>query len=166
VRLEFSGGPEVSAPRELVWQRLIDPRFVARSAPGIESVDVLDPTHFRVTSGFGLGRIRARVTLDGELFDLVPGTSARMSLRGSAGGSAIEVISTMLVQETGNGTVRLRWSATAHISGSLANMGARLLEGVAHRLTDQFWADFALRAADEDLLDGPYESTTSSSRSR
>ena len=166
MRLEFSGGPEVSAPRKLVWQRLIDPRFVAQSAPGIESVDVLDPTHFRVTSGFGLGRIRAHLTLDGKLFDLVPGTSARMRLHGRAGGSAIEVVSTMLVQETGSGRVRLRWSATADISGSLANMGARLLEGVAHRLTDQFWADFARRVADEDLPDGPYESTTSSSRSR
>jgi len=149
VRLEFSGGAEVSAPRELVWQRLIDPRFVARSAPGIESVDVLDPTHFRITSGFGLGKIRARITLDGELFDLVPGTSARMSLHGRAGGSAIEVVSTMLIQETGNGTVKLRWSATTDISGSLANMGARLLEGVAHKLTDEFWADFVRRVADE-----------------
>ncbi len=106
MKLELTGSSEVSAPRELLWQRLIDPRSVAQSAPGIESVEVLDPTHFRVMSGFGIGRMRARVTLEGELFDLIPDTSARMRMRGTGAGSAIDVLSTMAIKETG--TLRKR----------------------------------------------------------
>jgi uncharacterized protein len=150
VKLQFSGSPEVRAPRQVVWQRLIDPRFVAGSAPGVESVEVIDATHFRVLSGFGPRAMRARITLDGELFDLVPGTSAKMRLRGHGPGSLVEVLSTIAVQDAGMGKVRLHWTATSELSGTVANLGAKLLEGVARKMTEQFWEDFARRVGEEE----------------
>ena len=149
MKLEFSGAPEIAASRERVWQRLIDPRFVARSAPGVESVEVIDPTHFKVISSFGVGLMSARLTMDGELFDLVPGASAKMRVRGRGLGSVVEVISSIAVQDTGSGKVRLKWSATSELSGTVTNVGAPLVEGIARKLTEQFWADFARRVAEE-----------------
>jgi len=149
VKLEFSGAPEIAAPRERVWQRLIDPRFVARSAPGVESVEVIDPTHFKVISGFGVGSFKARLTLDGELFDIVPGTSARMRVWGKAPGSTVDVLSRIAIQEAGAGKVRLNWSATSELNGTVAKVGARLIEGIARKLTEQFWTDFARRVEEE-----------------
>jgi carbon monoxide dehydrogenase subunit G len=150
VKLQFSGSPEVSAPKHIVWQRLIDPRFVAGSAPGIESVEVIDPTHFRVISGFGPRAMKARITLDGELFDLVPGVSAKMRLRGKGRGSLIEVLSTIALRDAGPGRVRLQWTATSELSGTAANIGAKLLESAARRMTEQFWDDFARRVSEEE----------------
>lgn len=145
MKLGFSGSPEVEAPRRIVWQRLIDPHFVAGSAPGVESVTVIDATHFRVISGFGPQGMKARITLDGELFDLVPGIRAKMRLRGKGPGSVIEVLSTIAVHDAAPGKVRLHWTATSEVSGTVANLGAKLLEGVARRMTEQFWNDFARR---------------------
>lgn len=149
MKLEFSGAPEIAASRERVWQRLIDPRFVAQSAPGVESVEVIDPTHFKVISGFGIGSIKARLIIEGELFDIVPGTSAKMRLRGKVPGSALDVLSSVAVQEAGPGKVRLNWSATSEISGAVANVGTKMIEGIARKLTEQFWADFARRIEEE-----------------
>lgn len=149
MKLHFSGSPEVKAARVIVWQRLVDPRFVAESAPGIESVEVIDETHFRVISGFGPRAMRARITLDGELFDLVPGVSAKMRLRGNGPGSLIEVLSTISVRDVGPEKVRLEWTATSELTGGLANVGVRLLEGVARKMTEQFWDDFARRVGDQ-----------------
>ena len=149
MKLEFSGSPEVAAPRDLVWDRLVDPRFVARSAPAVESVEVIDPTHFRVRSGFGLGAMRVSLTMDGELFDLVPGVSARMRVRGSGAGSLVEVLTSIDVQDAGAGKVRLNWSATSELSGTVAKAGARLIEGIARKLTEQFWEDFARRVMED-----------------
>jgi uncharacterized protein len=150
VKLQFSGCPEVKAPRHTVWRRVVDPRFVAGSAPGIESVEVIDATHFRVISGFGTRAMKARITLDGELFDLVPGTSAKMRLRGNGPSSRIEVLSIISVRDAGPGKVRLEWTATSELTGALANVGARLLEGVARKMTEQFWDDFAERVGNEE----------------
>jgi carbon monoxide dehydrogenase subunit G len=54
MKLEFSGAPVVTASPQEVWQKLVDPDFVAASAPGVESVEALDPTHFKVISGLGV----------------------------------------------------------------------------------------------------------------
>jgi carbon monoxide dehydrogenase subunit G len=149
VKLEFSGAAEIAASLDRVWQRLIDPRFVARSVPGMESVEVIDPTHFKVISGFGIGPIKARLTMDGELFDIVPGTSAKMQLRGKAPGSILDVLSSIFLQKADPGKVRLNWSATSELSGTVANIGSRMIEGLARKLSEQFWADFARRVEEE-----------------
>ena len=54
MKLRFSGAPEMATTRDHVWQRLLDPHFVARSAPGVESVQPLDANRFKVVSGFGV----------------------------------------------------------------------------------------------------------------
>lgn len=149
MKLEFSGSPTIAAPRERVWQRLMDPHFVARSAPGVESVEPLDPTHFKVVSGFGVGSIKLRFTMDVELFDIVAEQSAKMRIRGKAPGSAIDVVSSMRIQDAGVDASQLDWSATSEVSGTVASVGARLMEGTARKLTEQFWTDFAHRVSQE-----------------
>jgi carbon monoxide dehydrogenase subunit G len=148
MKLEFSGSPAIAAPRERVWERLMDPHFVARSAPGVESVEAVDPTHFKVISAFGVGSIRVRFAMDVELFDIDAGKSAKMRVRGKAPGSAIDVVSKLQVDDAGSGT-QLNWSATSEVSGTVANVGARLMEGTARKLTEQFWTDFAQRVSQE-----------------
>jgi carbon monoxide dehydrogenase subunit G len=149
MKLEFSGSPAIAAPRERVWERLMDPHFVAQSAPGVESVEALDPTHFKVISGFGVGSIRVRFTMDVELFDIDAGKSAKMRVRGKAPGSAIDVVSKLQVDDEGSGGTQLNWSATTEVSGTVAGVGARLMEGTARKLTQQFWTDFAQRVSQE-----------------
>jgi carbon monoxide dehydrogenase subunit G len=145
MKLEFSGAPEIPAPRAKVWTRLIDPDFVAGSAPGVESVEAVDPTHFKVISGLGVGAVKVKFKLDVELFDIVDGERLKMRARGKAPGSAVDVVSGVRLDDTGNGGTRLNWSATSDVSGTVASVGARLLEGTARRLTEQFWTDFARR---------------------
>ena len=150
MKLEFSGSPTIAAPRERVWQRLMDPNFVAQSAPGVESVDTIDPTHFKVVSGFGVGSIKVRFAMTVELFDIVDHERATMRVRGKAPGSAIDVVSSMQIEDAGSSSSQLTWSATSEVSGTVASVGARLMEGTARKLTEQFWTDFARRVSQED----------------
>jgi uncharacterized protein len=149
MKLEFSGAPEVHASREQVWARLMDPDFVARSGPGVESVETVDATHFRVVSGLGVGSVKVRFKLDVELSDIVEPERLRMAARGKAPGSAVDVISNVRLEDTGNGHTRLNWSAVSTLSGTVASVGGRLLEGTARKLTEEFWTDFARRVNTE-----------------
>jgi carbon monoxide dehydrogenase subunit G len=149
MKLEFSGSPMIAAPRERVWERLLDPHFLAQSVPGVEAVETIDPTHFKVASGFGVGSIRARFAVDVKLSDINPGRSAKMRLSGKAAGSAIDVVSDIRVDALGTGGTQLTWAATSEVSGTVAGMGTRLMEAAARRLTEQFWADFARRVGQE-----------------
>ena len=59
----------------------------------------------------------------------------------------VEVVSHLRLEDSGPEKTRLNWSATSEMSGTVANVGGRLLEGVARRLTEQFWTDFARRVS-------------------
>jgi carbon monoxide dehydrogenase subunit G len=148
MRLEFSGSPVIHATRDHVWSRLTDPDFVAASAPGVETVEALDPTHFKIVSGLGVGAVRVRFNLDVELFDMVEGRSLKMRSRGNGLGSMVDVVSSLRIADGAPGTVRLDWSATSEVSGTMASVGGRFLEGAARRLTHDFWTDFAKRAGE------------------
>ena len=149
MKLTFSGSPEIAAPRDRVWQRLMDPQFVSRSAPGVEWVDQVDPNRFKVVSKFGVGPVKFRFNLDVERYDVVENESAKMRARGKAPGSAVDVVSSMHIEDAGPGRTQLNWSATSDVSGTVASVGARLLEGTARKLSEQFWTDFAQRVSAE-----------------
>ncbi|HSB55156.1 MAG TPA: SRPBCC domain-containing protein, partial [Gemmatimonadales bacterium] len=98
MRLSFSGMPEVPAPLADVWPRIINPHFVARHGPGVESVAVLDLRHFKVITGFGVGSIRLRFGIDVELLEVNPPNYFTMKCRGKAPGSAVEVTAELALE--------------------------------------------------------------------
>lgn len=147
MRLEFSGTQEIPRAREAVWELLLDHEFVASCAPGIEAVTAVDKTHFEVIAGFGVGKIRVRFTLHVELFDLDPPTSASMSVKGKAPGSAVNVVTSVNLESAGPDNTRLQWQAQSDVHGKVASVGARLLKGAAGKLTADFWEEFAGRVS-------------------
>lgn len=147
MKLEFSGAPEITGSRQIVWQKLMDPDFVAASAPGVEAVERVDATHFTVISGLGVGALKVKFRLEVELFDIVDGERLKMRARGLAPGSTVEVVSALRIEEAGNQHTRLRWSATSDLNGTVARVGGRFLAATARRLTEDFWTDFARRVS-------------------
>jgi carbon monoxide dehydrogenase subunit G len=125
----------------------MDADFVAASGPGVESVERIDPTHYRVVSGLGVGVLRIRFTMHLELSDIVQGRQVTMRARGKAPGSTVEVVSTLRLEDAGPDRTRLNWAATSDLTGGVAGVGGRLLEGTARRLTEGFWSDFARRVS-------------------
>jgi uncharacterized protein len=147
VRLDFNGTLVVAAPIARVWERLMDPAFVADCAPAVEGVERKDATHFRVKTLLGVGSIQLRFALEVELADLSPPAFARMLVRGTASGSALQAESTVKLESQSSRETRLAWTAGSEVRGAIASTGARLLKGTAKKLTEKFWKTFAQRAA-------------------
>ena len=145
MRLDFSGAPEIAAPPDVVWRRLLDHEFVASVAPGVESVQAIDDRHFKVVSGFGVGAVKLKFQLDVELSDVMPPKSLKMSAHGKAPGSGVEVSTTLEIEPVPPDRSRLKWSARSEVRGTVASVGARLLKGTAKKLTESFWDQFAER---------------------
>lgn len=145
MRLDFSGSPEIAASPEQIWERLLDPHFVASVAPGVESVESVDERHYKVVSEVGVGSVRMRFQLDVELSEVVPPKSLKLSARGRAPGSNIEVNFALEIEHLAPSNPRLKWDATSEVRGTVASVGARLLKGTAKKLTESFWDKFAER---------------------
>ena len=146
--LDFSGAPLISAPRSMVFQRLLDPEAVAAATPGVESIEPVADHHFRLSSAFGVGAIRLQFSLDIELSDIAEPEHATMRAYGKAPGSMVDVRTSIRLEEKGPVETQLHWKARASISGMLASLPGRMVEGAVRKLTDDFWDTFAQQASE------------------
>ena len=137
--MRFSGVEKIPASRQRVWQFLTNPDVVATCVPDVESLEVVDPSHFKATVKAGIGPVRGTFGFDVAWEELTEPSRARMSARGKTGGSAVTVASTMDLAETGDDETELAWNADVVVHGMIASVGARLLDGFAKKQTEQFF---------------------------
>lgn len=149
MRLELSGTQDIAAPAEAVWRHILDHEFIGAAAPGVEHVELMDPEHFRVTASLGVGSIRLRFALQVELFDVDPPSRLRMTVKGSAPGSAMRAEAGALIRSDGPSASSVEWTIASDVHGTIASTGARVLQGTARKLTLEFWKNFARRAEEE-----------------
>jgi uncharacterized protein len=135
--MHFSGSTQIAAPRERVWAFVIDPRQVGQCGPGVESIEVIDATHFRARAKVGIGIISARFAVDLELTEAVAPDRAVIKAAGQAPGTAVEATGEMRLSGPEAGPTTMDWTANVAILGSMAAMGARMIEGTADKLVKQ-----------------------------
>ena len=135
--MKFSGTVEIAAPRDKVWSFVIDPNQVSQCGPGVESIEIVDPTHFRATAKVGVGFISARFVVNMEMAELVEPERAVIKAHGQAPGSAVDATAEMRLSGPPEGPTRMDWSADVALAGTLASLGARMIEGTANKMIGQ-----------------------------
>ena len=136
--MEFSGSVDIPASREQVFAFVTDPHKVAQCGPGVETIEVIDPTHFRASAKVGVGFITARFVVDLEITEQNAPEMAVIKARGQAPGSAVEATGRMnLVDGEAPGTTTMLWAAEVAIHGMIASVGSRLVEGTADKMIGQ-----------------------------
>jgi carbon monoxide dehydrogenase subunit G len=137
--MHFDGQQTINAPIDAVWAFITDPNKVADCAPGFKSMEILGPDHFKPTLAVGVGAVKATFTLDVHLVDVSAPSHAAMTGRGQAAGSAVEMRASMDLTAASASSTTMVWTADVNVSGTIASVGARLLEGTAHKLTARFF---------------------------
>jgi len=135
--MQFAGTVDIAAPRDKVWAFVIDPDQVGQCGPGVESIEVIDDTHFKATAKVGIGFINARFVVNLEMAELTPPDKAVIKAHGQAPGSAVDATAQMSLSDGPDGGTTMDWSADVAIAGSLASIGARLIEGTANKMIGQ-----------------------------
>jgi carbon monoxide dehydrogenase subunit G len=135
--MHFEGTVQINAPRDKVWAFLIDPNQVGSCGPGVESIEVIDDSHFKATAKVGVGFISARFVVNMEFVDLQAPDKANIKAHGQAPGSAVDATAAMNLSDGEAGGTQMDWQADVNISGTLASVGARLIEGTANKMIGQ-----------------------------
>ena len=135
--MHFEGTVPIKASRDKVWAVVIDPNQVGQCGPGVEQIEVVDATHFKATAKVGIGFISARFNVAMEFAELQPPDRAMIKAHGQAPGSAVDATAELRLSDGPDGTTVMDWSADVNISGTLASVGARLIEGTANKMIGQ-----------------------------
>ncbi len=135
--MEFQGQLVVAAPRDTVWAFVADPQQVGWCGPGVEAIEAIDDTHFTARAKVGIGVISTRFSVELELTTAEAPDLAVIQAMGSAPGSAVEATGEMRLSGPAAGPTTLDWRATVIPAGTIATVGARLIEGTATKLIGQ-----------------------------
>lgn len=136
--MEFSGSVDIPATREHVFAFVTDPNRVGACGPGVESIEIVDPTHFKASAKVGVGFITARFVVDLEIAEQQSPDMAVIKARGQAPGSAVDALGRInLVDGPEPGTTTMLWAAEVNLSGMIASVGARLVDSTANKMIGQ-----------------------------
>ncbi|MBM4408003.1 MAG: MBL fold metallo-hydrolase [Chloroflexi bacterium] len=135
--MRFSGTVEIEAQRQRVWDFLMDPNQVGSCGPGVQSIEELDADHFNIRAKVGVGFITATFTIHAEFLEREERARAKIGIRGQAPGSAVDGHGEMLLRDDPSGGTIMDWSTEVNIHGTIASVGARLIEGTANKLIGQ-----------------------------
>ncbi len=137
--MEFSGSQTITAPIEKVWAFLDDVNNVAACAPGFQSMEEMGEEHWKAIVGVGIGAVKAKFTMDVTRPEREDPEHMVVKARGKAPGSAVDMTGDMRLTAVDDQHTRMDWKATAVVSGTIASVGARLLNSTVERLTGQFF---------------------------
>ena len=137
--MEFSGTQTIAVPIEKVWDYLVDVNKVAACAPGFQSLEELGDEHWKAVVAVGIGAVKAKFTLDVTRPEMKEPELMIVKAHGKAPGSAVDLLGDMQLIALDEGQTQMDWKANVNVSGTIASVGARLLNGVAQKLTGQFF---------------------------
>jgi uncharacterized protein len=141
--LTMTGEVTLAAPQEVVWRKLNDPEVLKACIPGCESLEKLSDTEFQAVAKMKIGPVSATFKGRVELSDIDAPNGYTISGEGQ-GGIAGFAKGGAKVRLTPDGTGTLMaYDVDAQVGGKIAQLGARLIDGVAKRMADQFFEKFA-----------------------
>jgi uncharacterized protein len=138
--MRFEGTLDIDAPRERVWSFLTDPAQVSACAPDLQKLEITDPHHFTVVVRAGVGPVKGTFTMKVQFLELDRPKHAAVLARGQAPGSAVEMVSNMDLAEFDETHTVMEWSSEVTVSGMIQQVGARLMQGAADKITQQVFA--------------------------
>jgi carbon monoxide dehydrogenase subunit G len=137
-KMDMTGERRIATSQYAVWAALNDANVLKQCIPGCESLEKLSDTEMTAKVTVGIGPVHASFTGRVKLSDLDPPNGYRLSGEGSGGlAGHAKGGATVRLFDDGKGTL-MKYEAQADVGGKLAQLGSRLIDSAAKKLTDEF----------------------------
>jgi carbon monoxide dehydrogenase subunit G len=144
--VELSGDHRFNLSREKVWQFLLDPEVLKASLPGCERLEAIGEDEYEATMKIGISFIKGTFKGKVKITDKVEPSSYKMAVEGSGPQGQVSGIGDLELIEDGDGTI-VRYHGDATVRGSLARVGARMIQPAAKTIVGQFFGKMEEEAA-------------------
>ena len=144
--MEMTGEQLIPLSQAATWKALNDPEVLKDCIPGCESITLLAENEYEVVLTAKVGPVSARFKGKMTVTNADPPRAYTLSFEGQGGiaGFAKGEATVTLTPEASN--TKLAFTAKANVGGKLAQVGARLIDGVARQLAGKFFEAFNQRA--------------------
>ena len=140
--MELKGEREIAVPRTQVWEGLNDPEVLLESIPGCQEFTGSIEEGYAIKVTQKIGPVKATFKGRVDLEDINPENSYTLKGEAKAGAAGMgSGLARVRLTDTDSGTL-LEYDVDAKVGGKIAQLGSRLIGGVAKKLADKFFTKF------------------------
>ncbi len=144
--MEMTGEQLIPLPQQQTWEALNDPDVLKDCIPGCESITRTADDEYDVVMTAKVGPVSAKFKGKMKMSDVDPPRGYKLGFEGQGGVAGFAKGEATVALTPEGGSTRLAYNAKATVGGKLAQVGARLIDGVARQLAGKFFEAFERRA--------------------
>jgi len=145
--VEMTGQQLVPLPQQATWEALNDTQVLKECVPGCETLEKISDNQYELTMTSRIGPVSAKFKGVMTLQDVDAPNGYTMVFEGQGGVAGFAKGQATVTLEPEGEATRLSYAVKAMVGGKIAQLGARLIDGVARKLADQFFKCFNERAS-------------------
>lgn len=145
--MEIKGSYHLPCDPQRAWEALNDPDLLKACLKGCERLEKTADDRFEGTVQAKVGPVSARFNGSMTQTDVQAPNRCTMVFEGQGGVAGFAKGSADVTLDEADGGTQLTYVADAKIGGKLAQMGARLVEGTARSMAEDFFGKFAAALA-------------------
>ena len=140
----MQGSRHLAVTQQQAWDALNDPEVLKTCIPGCDKVEATGENQYAIGMSVRVGPVAARFNGKIQLADVQPPTSYTLNFEGQGGAAGFGKGSAKVnlsPPAEGSGC-DLNYSAQAQVGGKIAQVGQRLVDGVAKSMAEDFFKRF------------------------
>lgn len=139
----------IPATPQVVFDTLLDPETLKVIIPGCHALELEGENRYTADVTVGVGMIRARFAAKVALTDLNPSHSLKLSGSGSSSMGSASGHANIAFVALENGHTRLEYRYQVSVSGKVAAVGGRMLQGASKVIIAQIFTRLSQRVSGE-----------------
>lgn len=137
--MELTGERIIPATVEQTWAALNDPEVLKACIAGCESLERTGDNAFTALVAVKVGPVSARFKGNLQMTNVQPPTSYTINFDGQGGVAGFGKGSADVSLEPEGAQTRLKYAAKAQVGGKMAQVGSRLIDAAAGKITEDFF---------------------------
>jgi len=140
--MDMQGTRQLGVSQQQAWDALNNPDILKACIPGCDRIEVTDANEFSMGTALKIGPVSAKFNGKIKLTDMQPPASYTLSFEGQGGVAGFGKGTAQVSLKPNDQGCELSYTVNAQVGGKIAQLGQRLIDGVAKSLSEEFFKRF------------------------
>ena len=140
--MDMQGNRLLAVSQQQAWDSLNDPAMLKMCIPGCEKFDLVTENEYAVTVAVKIGPVSARFNGKVKLADIQAPVSYALQFEAQGGVAGFGQGESKVELLPHEGGCELKYTVHSKVGGKIAQLGQRLIDGVAKSLAEDFFKRF------------------------
>jgi len=140
--MDMQGSRQLAITQQQAWDALNDPAVLKACIPGCDKVEPTGENQYAIGMAVKIGPVSAKFAGKIVLSEIVPPTSYTINFEGQGGAAGFGKGNSAVLLKPNDAGCELSYTVHASVGGKIAQLGQRLIDGVAKSMAEDFFKRF------------------------